>query len=145
MQDADGQLLRNALSAAGQVSADRRTPILVSQAFEYLFEGPHCLYEFQVRIGGELSTTTRRESMLALELGENGGEDFNNTLLFNYFNYQDDSGGAHNLKFLTPPNDLLIQLKRAYQSRDPATNRFVDVKNVHPAPVPPYHTGSCLF
>ena len=136
VQDADGQLLRNALSVVGQVSADYRIQQDVSEVFEYLFEDTHCLYELERRIGGELSTT-RREPMLALELGQNGGEDFNNTLLFNYFNSQDDRGVAHNLKFLTPPNDLLIQLKRFYPSQDPSTNQFVCVKNVHPASVPP--------
>ena len=135
VQNANGQLLRNVLSSAGQVSADPWAFEDVSSAFEYLFQDPHSLYEFQERIGGELRTIPHLEPMLDLELGQNGGEDFNNTLLSNYFNFQDQGGAEHNLKFLTPPNDLLIKLKR--YSHDPTSNQYVPIKIAHSVAVPP--------
>ena len=137
-----GQLLRNALSAAGQVSTGRVQED-AAQFFEYLFEDPHCLYEFHKTIGGEPAYRLHPESILTLDLEQSGKQNFN-ALLFNHFNNQDDRGVAHNLKFFTPPNDLVVQLKRFYQYENPSTNQAAYARNGCLVLVPPNITlGAC--
>lgn len=134
VQGADGQLIRDALSAVGRADA-RGVAEDPAQFFEYLFQNPHSLYQFPMTIAGALADQPREEPMISLDLGQEGGHAFNN-LLFNFFNYQDDRRRAFNLKFPTAPNDLLVQMKRFYQHQNASRNQTVFGVNRNPIPVP---------
>lgn len=134
VRSADGQLIRNALNAVGRAHAGSVQED-AAQFFEYLFEDPHSLYQLEMTIAGAPAHRPRAEHMISFEVGQNGGHAFNN-LVFNYFNYQDDTGRAINLQFPTAPNDLLIQMKRFYQYQDTSTNQTVSGRNGNPIPAP---------
>lgn len=108
----DGQLIRNALHAAGRVHPDSVQED-AAEFFEYLFEVPHSLYHLQETVQGVPRHQTTDLPLIPLALEPNISTPFND--LFNrFFNFQDEAGQAHSLQFPTAPDDLVVQLRRFY-------------------------------
>ncbi len=142
LQGVDGQLVRDVLARERRIEADPRFQQDPADFFNYVFHPPHSLYQLAElhRLPGEEPVHVPRwESMISLGIGgQRRPPDFN-TLFFNQFNRQEDSPiGPQQVevKFPTPPNDLLIQLERSYYERDPATGQAIFRKNNAPVAVP---------
>ncbi|MBS0652022.1 MAG: ubiquitin carboxyl-terminal hydrolase [Verrucomicrobia bacterium] len=112
VRSADGQLIRNVLHGAGRVHADSVQED-AAEFFEYLFEVPHSLYHLQETVQGVARHQTTDLPLIPLALEQNISTPFN-TLFNSFFNFQDDAGQAHALRFASAPDDLLVQLRRFY-------------------------------
>lgn len=114
VQNADGQLIRNALVSVGQAEAGNVQQD-AAQFFEYVFEPPHSLYQMYERIhrSDGVSDNLTPIPFVSLQLQENASPPFPE-LFQGFFDYQDGDEQRHELKLQQPPDDLLIQLKRFY-------------------------------
>ncbi len=116
----DTHLIRGFLSreTAGQVS-DGSSQEDAAQLFEYLFQGPHAIYQLDQQVDGGIPTH-RREPMIQIDLSSDPRPSFQQ--LFNhYFDHHTQTGQHLQLFFPRPPNELLIQAKRFYQRLDPVS------------------------
>jgi ubiquitin C-terminal hydrolase len=114
----DTQAIRQFLSreTSGTISAEAHQED-AAQLFEYLFQGPNALYQFDQQINGGIANQ-RREPLI--QIGLDPGSNFQG-LFDNFFDYRTDIGQHIQLFFPRAPDDLLIQAKRFYQRIDPVT------------------------
>ncbi len=113
----DIQGIRQILSreTSGQI-VDGSVQEDAAQFFEYIFQGPDAIHQFDQKTNGG-APVLRRESMLQIGLGESPRPNFQQ--LFNaYFDQRTDTGQRVQLSFQRPPNDLLVQARRFYQQMD---------------------------
>ncbi len=97
-----------------------------AQLFEYLFQGPHAVYQFEQQLDGA-APIARGEPMIQLDLSPNPRPNLQQ-LLNNYFDYRSDIDQHIQLFFQRAPDDLLIQAKRFYQHIDPTNGALVQGK-----------------
>lgn len=123
----DTHAIRQFLSrkTAGQITADH-TQEDAAQLFEYLFQGPNAIHQFEQQCDGG-APEVRREPMIQIDLNPNLRPHFQQ--LFNdYFDYRSHIGQHIQLFFQRAPDDLLIQAKRFYQQIDPTSGVLVQGK-----------------
>lgn len=103
-----------------------------SQIFEFLFQSPHSLFNFEHQLDGAPSTP-RAEPMIQVDIPrESAIPDFQQ-LLHNFFDHRTDLGQRQELFFPRPPDDLLIQFKRFYQDQSGALGKISDPIEIPPA------------
>ncbi len=120
----DTQVLRQTLSQSTQgLIRSSTSQEDAAVLFEYLFQGGNSLYQFDQRINGRLSDTTRPEPMISIILGQNPGAGFEQ-LFSQFFNSADDRGMQTQLTFQHEPDDLVVQLRRFVQFVDPQTGVY---------------------
>lgn len=96
-----------------------------AQFFEWLFQGPGSLYQFdQVHNGAP--ATPRREPMIQLDIDRDAPIPAFEQLFSRFFDHQTDLGQRLQLFFPTAPDDLLIQIKRFYRDRNGTEGKIND-------------------
>lgn len=88
-----------------------------AQVFEWLFQGPNGLYQFEHLLNGA-PANPRREPMIQVDIERGVPIPTFENLLSGFFDHRTDIGQRQQLFFPRAPDDLLIQFKRFYRDRD---------------------------
>ncbi len=96
-----------------------------SQLFEFLFQGPNALYQFDHLLNGA-PATARREPMIQVDIQRVNPLPGFGQLFNGFFDHMTDIGQRQQLFFQHSPNDLLIQLKRFYRDPDGTLGKIND-------------------
>ncbi len=123
----DTHAIRQFLSreTAGQITTSH-TQEDSAQLFEFLFQGPNAIYQFEQRLDGGVPAL-RREPMIQIDLSPHPLPNFQQ-LFNNYFDYRSNIGQHIQLFLEQAPDDLLIQAKRFYQQIDPTSGALLQGK-----------------